>query len=262
MRRQNYYKQRKQRQRRNIDEEIVVSLVDCERREQPRLGVRKLCRVLGEEFRRSGVEIGRDRMFEVLRNHGRLVKRLPKSTRTTNSYHTLPVFRNLIRDLEATKPNQIWVSDITYIRAGGKFEYLSLIKDLYSHKIVGYHSGSSLDAEGPVRALRSALSSLPRDCFPIHHSDRGCQYCSHEYVKQLRERDLQISMTEENHCYENASAERLNGILKQEYGLGGRFRTRSQARRAVEQAVWLYNNRRPHTNLGMEFPEQVHRQAA
>ena len=259
---QNYYKQQKEHQRKRVDEELVIALVDRERRQQPRIGVRKLHKVLDKELREGGVELGRDRMFEVLRKHGRLVAPLAKSARTTNSYHPLPVFRNLIRKLEATKPNQIWVSDITYIRAGGEFEYLSLIKDLYSHKIVGYHSGSSLDAQGPVTALKKALAELPEGCFPIHHSDRGCQYCSHEYVQQLRERDLPISMTEENHCYENASAERLNGILKQEYGLGGTFGTRAQARRAVEQAVWLYNNRRPHTSLGMEYPAQVHRQAA
>ena len=262
MTRQNYYKQEKEQQRREVDEELVITLVDRERRDQPRLGVRKLYKVLENELKESGVELGRDRMFEILRKHGRLVEPLPRSARTTNSYHSLPVFQNLIGDLEATGPNQIWVSDITYLRTWSGFEYLSLIMDLYSRKIVGYHSGSSLDAQGPVTALKQALEGLPDGCLPIHHSDRGCQYCSHEYVGQLRDRGLAISMTEENHCYENASAERLNGILKQEYGLGGTFGTRAQARRAVEQAVWLYNNRRPHTSLGMEYPAQVHRQAA
>ena len=262
MTRQNFYKQRKERQRKQVDEEIVVSLVDRERWLQPRRGVRKLYWLLGDELRESGVVIGRDRMFEILRRNGRLLSPLPRSARTTNSYHTLPVFRNLILEVEATGANQIWVSDITYIRTDAGFEYLSLIQDLYSHKIVGYHSGTSLDAAGPVTALSKALAELPEGCFPIHHSDRGCQYCSHEYVGQLQQRGLSISMTQENHCYENASAERLNGILKQEYGLGGSFRTRAQARRAVEQAVWLYNNRRPHTSLGMGFPAEVHRQAA
>jgi transposase InsO family protein len=262
MTRQNYYKQRKERQRKRVDEEVVVCLVDRERRLQPRLGVRKLQKLLGKDLRDSEIAIGRDQIFGVLRKRGRLVSPLPKSARTTNSYHTLPVFRNLVRGVKPTGPNQIWVSDITHIQTREGYEYLSLIKDLYSHKIVGYHSSSSLKTKGPVKALKRALSSLPEDSYPIHHSDRGCQYCSHEYVEQLQKRGMPVSMTEENHCYENASAERLNGILKQEYGLGGTFRTRAQVRRAVEQAVWLYNNRRPHTNLGMEFPEQVHKQAA
>ena len=143
------------------------------------------------------VSIGRDAFFGVLRKHGLLVEALPKAPRTTNSRHSLPVFRNLIRDLTATAPNQIWVSDITYLRLEGNFVYLAPIMDLYSCKVVGYHCGDSLESIGCVTALEQALAELPEDRFPIHHSDRGCQYCCHEYVKRLFLRNLSVSMTEE-----------------------------------------------------------------
>ena len=263
MSRQNYYKQRRARDRRQVDEELMVSLVARERRLQPRLGVRKLHGLLSEELIDAGIEIGRDRFFKVLRDHDMLVKPLPpRSHRTTDSRHSLPLFRNLIQNLEPTGPDQIWVSDITYIRTLEGFEYLSLIMDLYSRKIVGYQCGESLDAEANLVALNRALADLPPDRYPIHHSDRGCQYCCHEYVQALKNRHLPVSMTEENHCYENAHAERLNGILKQEHGLGWTFGSRRQARRAVDQAVWIYNNRRPHGSLHNRMPARVHTQAA
>ena len=263
MSRQNYYRQRQSRGRRQVDEALVVTLVARERRMQPRLGGRKLYGLLSEELARAGVEIGRDRFFEVLRDHEMLVKPLPaRSHRTTDSRHNLPLFQNLIQDLEPTGSNQIWVSDITYVRTDEGFEYLTLIMDLYSRKIVGYQCSESLDAKANLIALNRALDDLPTDRYPIHHSDRGCQYCCHEYVEVLRNRDLPVSMTEENHCYENAHAERLNGILKQEYGLGLTLRTRKRARRAADEAVWIYNNRRPHGSLNNMMPARVHMKAA
>ena len=262
MTRQNYYKQRKRRKQLEIDENLIVSLVRRERQLQPRLGCRKVHGLLNDELSEAGVEVGRDRMFEVLRNHGMLIQPLPKSPRTTYSNHSLPVFRNLIFELKATGPNQIWVSDVTYIRTWEGFEYLTLITDLHSHKIVGHFCGESLDAEESLKALDQALAELPDDRDPIHHSDRGSQFCSHKYVGRLQERGLPVSMTELNHCAENSVAERLNGILKQEYGLGRTFLSREQARRAVDEAVWLYNNRRPHMSLQNRIPSNVHRQAA
>jgi transposase InsO family protein len=263
MSRQNYYKQRQTRSRRQVDEGLVVALVARERRLQPRLGGKKLHGLLSEELFQAGIEIGRDRFFDVLRDHDMLVKPLPPTShRTTDSRHSLPVFRNLIRNLEPTGPDQIWVSDITYIRTLEGFEYLTLIMDLYSRKIVGFHCDENLDAEANLIALNRALQDLPANRYPIHHSDRGCQYCCHEYVEVLQSRDLPVSMTEENHCYENAHAERLNGILKQELGLGWTFKNREQARRAVEQAVWIYNTRRPHGSLKNQMPARVHTKAA
>jgi len=262
MTRQNYYKQTRERHAREVDEELIIALVHQQRRQHPRIGGRKLHRLLHGDLEDAGVSIGRDALFDMLREHGLLVEALPKAPRTTNSRHSLPVFRNLIRDLTTTAPNQIWVSDITYLRLEDSFVYLALIMDLYSRKVVGYHCGDSLESIGCVTALEQALAELPEDRFPIHHSDRGCQYCCHEYVERLFLRDLSVSMTEENHCYENAHAERVNGILKQEYGLRMTFRNADQARRAVSQAVSLYNNRRPHTSLQYRVPAEVHRKAA
>jgi len=262
MTKQNYYKHRRQREAQCIDEDLVLALVRGERRNHPRIGGRKLYKMLKSEFEEAGVKIGRDRVFAVLRKHDLLVQPLPKIPRTTNSRHCLPVCRNLIRELEPTAPNQIWVSDITYVRIEHSFVYLALITDKYSRKIVAHHCSDSLEALGCVEALDQALADLPADRYPIHHSDRGCQYCCHEYVDRLIGRGLPVSMTEDNHCYENAHAERVNGIIKQEYGLRMTFRDIGQVRRAVAQAVWLYNNRRPHMSLQYRVPADVHQQAA
>jgi putative transposase len=262
MSRQNYYARRRQRRRRQVDGELVAGLVARERRLQPRLGTRKLHHLLKGELEQVGVRIGRDRMFEELRKRQLLLERLPAQyPRTTQSYHTLPVFRNLAKEASLQGPNQVWVSDLSYLRTREGFLYLALITDKYSRKIVGSHAGDSLEAVGCVRALEQALKELPAKAQPIHHSDQGSQYCCHEYVNRLRQRGLEISMTESHHCAENALAERMNGILKQEYGLGVEFATKADARRAVEQGVWLYNHKRPHTQLNYRIPAQVHQSA-
>ncbi len=262
MSRQNYYAARRQRERRKIDEELVLSLVRRERREQPRLGGRKLFRLIQADLIEAGVEIGRDRLFELLAQNDLLVAPKPAKARTTNSRHSLPVFRNQFSGMALTAPNQAWVSDVTYIDTDEGFLYGALITDAYSRKIVGEHIGDSLEAEGCIHALDKALADLPADAHPLHHSDRGSQYCCHAYVERLRSRDLGISMTEILHCYENAMAERVNGILKQEYDLDRRFRTKAQAIEAFKQAVWLYNHRRPHLKLDYRMPAEVHAQAA
>ena len=262
MSRQNYYKARKGRQRGEVDEGLVKHLVQAERAIQPRLGGLKLHSMLRDELAAEGVSLGRDRFFEVLRNQALLLEPLPKAPRTTNSAHSLPVFTNLIKDIELTAPNQVWISDITYIRTREDFLYLSLITDKYSRKIVGYHLGQTLETEDTLKALRMALARLPEGGRPIHHSDRGCQYCSHDYVNELKDHGLRVSMTEEDHCAENAQAERVNGILKQEYFLNYEFRTAEHALRAVNEAVRLYNTRRPHRSLALCTPEEVHSKAA
>lgn len=259
MSRQNYYARHQRRQRRVVDGDLVASLVQQERQKQPRLGTRKLYHLLQPELRKAGVRMGRDRMFAELRKRGLLLEPLPALyPQTTQSYHNLPVFRNVIKEVEVTAPNQVWVSDITYLRTRESFVYLALITDKYSRKIVGWHAGDSLEAVGCVRALERALADLPQGSAPIHHSDQGSQYCCHEYVKRLRESGLQISMTEADHCAENALAERMNGILKQEYGLGAELPSKEIAYLAVPQSIELYNTRRPHGALGNRIPAQVH----
>ena len=156
------------------------------------------------------------------------------------------------------RPHEVWVSDLTYLRTEEGYLYLALITDKKSRKIVGFHCGDTLEASGCLKAVEMALAQLPEGARPIHHSDRGCQYCSHEYVNKLVDRGLGVSMTETDHCAENALAERMNGILKSEYGLGFRLRSKAVARALVREAVHLYNTRRPHTALGMKTPEEVH----
>jgi len=259
MSRQNYYARRKHRQRRQVDGDLVAELVITERKEQPRLGTRKLQVLLKGPLAEAGVRLGRDRLFEVLRERDLLVEaRRAEYPTTTDSYHCLPVFTNRIKNLELTKPNEVWVADLTYLRTDEGFLYLALLTDKKSRKIVGYHCADTLEAAGCIQALKMALRDLPSGEQPIHHSDRGTQYCCHEYVNQLVDHGLSISMTERNHCAENALAERMNGILKSEYGLGDRLKTKNCARQAADQAVHLYNTRRPHQALGYRFPHEVH----
>ena len=262
MSRQNYYAARRFRQRREVDEALILELVRRERRMQPRIGGRKLRYLLQTDLAEANVSVGRDRFFELLAEYDLLVVPKPGTPHTTNSRHSLPVFHNLLAGKTWQGANQAWVSDLTYIRTEEGFLYTALITDVYSRKIVGFHIGDTLEAVGCLRALDLALSELPAGKQPIHHSDRGCQYCCHEYVERLQARGLAISMTEVQHCYENALAERVNGILKQEYEMDRTFRTKAQAKAALEQAVWLYNYRRPHTMLNYRFPADVHAEAA
>lgn len=262
MSRQNYYARRQQRQRRGVDEELVIVLVRQERSLQPRLGARKLLVLLKPELDQAGVALGRDRFFEVLQEHGLLLEpKRAETPRTTQSYHCLPVFRNLIRELEVRHPNEVWVGDLTYLRTEEGFMFLALLTDVSSRHIVGHHYGDSLESLGCQQALQMALKGLSKNGRrPIHHTDRGSQYCSHPYVQLATEAGLKMSMTESDHCAENALAERMNGILKSEYGLDQCFKTKAQSQRAVEQAIHLYGHRRPHSALGYRFPAQVYAQ--
>jgi transposase InsO family protein len=258
MSRQNFYQQRRQRARREVDEGLIVELVVRERAVQPRLGGRKLLHVLRADLWEGGVRIGRDRFFEVLGDHALLIHRKARSARTTDSRHPMRVYENLLARLTLSGPHQAWVSDITYLRTDQGFVYLCLVMDAFSRAIVGFDCSDTLEREGALRALGQALRQLPGGHAAIHHSDRGSQYCCGEYVEKLRKAGVRISMTEANHCYENARAERLNGILKQEYGLDACFAGKAEARRAVQEAVLLYNHRRPHQSLNYATPMQVH----
>jgi transposase InsO family protein len=263
MRRQNYYARRKRRRRRVVDGELVAKLVQQERCLQPRLGGRKMRVLLQEPLAEAGVKLGRDRFFEVLRQHGLLLPpRCSERPRTTHSYHNLPVFRNLVKGRQASAPNEVWVGDLTYLRSEEGFMFLSLLTDQASRHIVGYHCGDSLESIGCQEALKMALQQLQRGQRPIHHSDRGSQYCCHEYVQLASTKGLTMSMTEVDHCAENALAERMNGILKSEYGLDAQFKTKAHIKEAVEQAIYLYGTRRPHSALGNRFPAHVHANSA
>lgn len=209
-------------------------------------------------MKQAGIKMGRDKFFELLAKHVLLVKRRRKYVSTTDSYHRFRVYKNLLKGAPVTRAHQGWVSDITYIRTGKDFVYLFLITDAFSRKIVGWNLSGSLKIGGAISALKMAIRQCPKTKEVVHHSDRGIQYCSKDYVKVLRKAKMEISMTEENHCYENATAERVNGILKQEYGLDDTFTSESQAAKAVREAVWFYNMERPHWSLNLATPQQVH----
>ena len=259
---QNYYARRSERSRQEVDRALVLALVKAEREQQPRLGVRKLYHLIRPELKAAGVKLGRDRLFVELGKAGWLVERKPSAwPKTTQVDPNLPVFKNLIKRCPATGPNQVWVADITYIRTQEAFMYLSLITDRWSRKIVGYHLGETLETEQVLKALAMALKGLKGAARPIHHSDRGCQYASHAYVDAVQQAGLVMSMTEQNHSAENALAERVNGILKQEYWLDANFENRQQARQATSHGICMYNTRRPHTALKFATPEQVHNAA-
>lgn len=262
MSRSNFYKERRKRARKQVEEGLIVELVQAERKRQPRLGARKLLHRLGAELKEAGIQIGRDRFLDVLQRNDLLVEPLRSSFATTGSRHRFKVYTNLYRDLPVERIHQVWLSDMTYIRTQQGFVFLSLVSDACSRKIIGYRVSESLESKATLQALRQALRQLPEGHYPIHHSDRGIQYCCRDYVATLQKNGIDISMTERNHCYENAQAERLNGILKQEYSLGATFRTKQQAAQAVHQAVTLYNECRPHSSLGLATPALAHTMAA
>ncbi len=229
------------------------------RKIQSRAGTQKLQKHLAADFSRLGIKIGRDRLFDILRANNMLIRRKKASYKTTNSYHHFYKYNNLIKDLTISAPNQVWVSDITYIRTVKGFCYPALITDLYSRKIVGYDVSDSWELAGCLSALKSAFRKAKPVSNLIHHSDRGIQYCSKQYVAEPTKRNMKISMTEENHCYENAVAERVNGILKDEFYLDQCFISTSHAKRATKNAIDIYNNKRSHLSLGLKTPEEVYR---
>lgn len=228
----------------------------------PRVGGKKLYSILEKDLHSIG-KIGRDKLFDILRKNNLLVKRKKSYTRTTDSYHRFYKYNNLLYDKTLTRPNECYVSDITYLRTDNGFVYLFLITDAYSRKIVGWNLSHSLAIEGSLKALRMALRQRKTTAPLIHHSDRGIQYCCNAYIKELNKHKVSISMTEESHCYENSLAERVNGILKDEFLLDSTFKDYNQTLRAVKQAITTYNQLRPHWSLDLKTPNEVHlKQAA
>jgi len=225
------------------------------------IGGKKLYYLLADQLHHIDPGLGRDKFFDILRSRQLLVKRSRKYVRTTNSYHWFRKYKNELKGKLLSAPNQAWVSDITYLQVRDSFMYLSLVTDAYSRRINGWSLSNSLSIEGATAALQMAITQCPDTSNIIHHSDRGIQYCSYGYVKILKDNDMKISMTEENHCYENSLAERVNGILKQEFLLDTRFSSQAIALKAVKEAIETYNNYRPHWSLGLLTPQQVHRAA-
>lgn len=258
--RQAYYQARSRHKKRQAARRQVLQWVRTERAKHPRMGGRKLYHRLRPRMREAGIKMGRDKLFDLLRRNDLLVS--PRRARGPATTKGQPApWSNQLQEAEINKPNQAWVADITYLRTIDGFCYLALISDQYSRKIVGWDLSDSLELEGALRALNQALEAPSTDTDPIHHSDRGSQYRSRKYLHTLQNNGCTISMTEEDHCAENAQAERLNGILKNEYLLDQVFRSTEQAHKAARQAINLYNEDRPHLSLNYNTPDQVHRAA-
>lgn len=237
----------------------MLAQVDALRAVQPRVGTRKLHHALGA----AGVRVGRDHLFTQLRDAGRLVKRKRRGTQTTYSRHGYAVAPNRLKTITVTAPRQVVVSDITYLRLPrGAFAYLFLVTDLFARHIVGWHVSRDLSHHAALIALDMARQTLGPGTGVVHHSDRGSQYCCHEYLARLQELRMIPSMTDENHCYQNAVAERVNGILKDEFDLDAEFQSIAEAQDAVAYAVETYSTVRAHGSLGLETPHRVFYKAA
>jgi transposase InsO family protein len=262
LKRDAFYKYQKRYSSRKQFEQIVIELVSKRRKILPREGTRKLLKALENDFQNQNLKIGRDQLFRILKEHNLLIRRKKYSCRTTNSYHRFYKYNNIIKNVTIIKPNQVWASDITYIRTIKGFCYLALITDMHSRKIVGYDISDSLELKGCLRALQKAIYQAKNTKGVIHHSDRGIQYCSNQYTEILKRKKIEISMTEENHCYENALAERVNGILKDEFYLDQTFSSVKHAKKATKNAIKLYNNKRLHISLQYKTPNYVHNNAA
>lgn len=223
------------------------------------MGGRKLYELLDPFMREHQIKMGRDALFDLLSTNGLLIKRRKKGVYTTNSFHYFHRYPNLIRGYEPSSSNQIWVSDITYWKITTGFLYISLITDAHSHKIVGYQLAKNLEAVQSIKALEMAIGSNPINKGKlIHHSDRGIQYCSYDYVKILKNNGIIISMTENGDPLENAIAERVNGILKGEYLECYEVDSFQKAQHLLKEVVQLYNYERPHMSIGNLIPSQVH----
>ncbi|WP_317127096.1 IS3 family transposase [Aquirufa nivalisilvae] len=256
--RASFYKQRRQTFiSKHFKEPILIDLVLEQRKKMPRLGGRKLHYLIAPSLKQSNLYVGRDRFFAWLKQQDLLVKPKKSYTKTTNSFHRFYKHGNLIKDLIPTEADQIWVSDITYIRKQKGFCYLALITDAYSRKIIGYDLSDSLDLTGCLNALKMAAKHRIR-MNTIHHSDRGIQYCSNQYVQLAEKHGIKVSMGEAGNCYDNALAERVNGILKNEFNLDATYKNLKTAQKAVSQAIKTYNESRPHLALKMKKPVDLY----
>ena len=258
--RQSYYQGIKFIHKKAYESEIIIEEVLRYRKHQKCLGTRKLLYEMQGFLASHDFQIGRDAMFHLLAAHGLLVKRKRRAYITTLSKHRFKKYPNIIRDFIPIAPNQLWVSDITYIHLSNGFAYLSLITDAYSRKIVGFYLSRDLSAAGPLKALKMAIEGNPGRTALIHHSDRGVQYCCDAYVKLLQDKKIKISMTENGDPLENAIAERVNGILKQEL-LKEVFPNYEVAQKSIAIACSTYNHLRPHGSIDNLKPAEAHQKS-
>lgn len=257
--RQGWYHLEDNKSKQVLKKELVIQMVQDIRDDLPKTGTLKLQFMLKKSFEDHHISLGRDALFTLLRENNLLVKHKKRFATTTNSHHYFRIWPDLVNRRASIVPEEIWVSDITYLRTKSGFIYLSLITDAYSRKIVGYHLSHNLRASGPVRAFNMAFKNrlYPQRTI-IHHSDRGIQYCCQEYVQLLVDHQIRISMTQDGNPYDNAIAERVNGILKGEFGLAETFDTYTQALGKVTDAIDKYNKLRPHFSCQLQTPQLTH----
>ena len=235
----------------------IKPLVLAIRREMPRIGTRKLYFLLKTDFDRLGIKVGRDALFTYLKTEHLLIKPKKNYIKTTDSKHWLTKHPNLLNNVVPERPEHVYVSDITYIKSREKTHYLSLVTDAYSRKIVGYKLSDDMSAENVVQAFNMAVKNREIYDKLIHHSDRGLQYCSAIYQKALLKNNVTPSMTDGYDCYQNALAERINGILKQEF-LVHKCNNGKELKQLIKESINTYNNKRPHLSLNMKTPNFVH----
>ena len=256
--RQAIYQKESRIEQRNQELKQVKTLVQGVRMELPRIGTRKVYYLLEGSFSQSGLKIGRDALFDFLRSENMLIRPLKNYTKTTDSKHWLKKHPNLYNGVsEVNRPEQYFVSDITYIKSRQRTHYLSLVTDAFSRKIMGYKLSNNMDAENVVKALEMALKNRKTSKELIHHSDRGLQYASEIYQDKLRNNSVTPSMTDGYDCYQNALAERINGILKQEF-LVEKCNNINELEILIKESVVKYNSLRPHLSLNMKTSNFVH----
>jgi putative transposase len=257
---QAFYKAEKLMESRLLSNQIALDMVLEIKKRHPMMGVKKIYHLLSEDLQKLPYKIGRDALFDLLRSHFLLVSRKRRSISTTDSSHLNKTCPNLLRGLSVRTPNQVLISDMTYIRDNGGFCYLSIVSDLYSRKILGYSVSSDLSANGPLFALKRCLSTIPTGIRSgmIHHSDQGVQYASSRYTEELKKSGINVSMSRRGNPYDNAIMERTIGILKQEYFLDHVFPNIKSVRTSVKEAIYLFNYERPHLTLGYKTPSQIY----
>lgn len=256
---QAYHKHNKKTFQQQLNEGLILNEIDAIRKHQPRCGGRKLFIMLQPFLIQHNISIGRDKFFDLLKRNKLLVRKTKRNVYTTMSKHHYHRYPNLVKGFSPMKAHELWVADITYIPLKERFAYLFLITDAYSRKIVGYHVSDDMKVSSAAVALKQALAQKPTETIVIHHSDRGIQYCSNEYVSLLNEHNAMISMTESGDPLENAIAERVNGILKTEL-ISSRYSDIHAASIHISRCITIYNHRRRHSSLNWQLPAIVHEQ--
>lgn len=234
-------------------------MLQTERKLLPNLGGRKLYYLISPKLKELNIKCGRDKLFQIMRKNKMLTNPKKRYIQTTMSKHWLRKYPNIAKSTLVTKPEQLWVSDITYLKTDEGNCYLTLITDAFSRKIVGYHLADNMLAESSVKALNMAIANRLYRYSLIHHSDRGLQFCSKEYVNTANRHNIQMSMTEMYDPYENALAERMNRTLKEEFGLYSTIKSKIELKKLVDEAIELYNTYRPHLALKMNVPDKIHK---